>query len=191
MINKIASSQKKIIYRSLITISVFLILWLFIYLPAKKRVRGLQSELSRLESEIKNIESIAGKATMSEGVNSMQQRFQELNNKFPAKEEEAFRLLSNFAKKLNIEFISIKPKPKEIFLDEDDQEIKIEEKTCQIVFVSLRLRSDYENLVKYIEGLKDHLPGFIAIEELNIAKYKFQNTARLEITLDFNLYFLS
>ena len=191
MINKIASSQKKIIYRSLITISVFLILWLFIYLPVKKRVRGLQSELSRLESEIKNIESIAGKATMSEGINSMHQRFQELNNKFPAKEEEALGLFSNFAKKLNIELISIKPKPKEILLDEDDKEIQIEGKTCQIVFVSVRLRCDYENLVKYIETLKDNLPGFLTIEKLNIAKYKFQNTARLEITLDFNLYLLS
>ena len=184
-------SQKKIIFRSLVTISVFLILWLFIYLPAKKEVKRIKLELSRVEGEIKNIASIAGKTIKDEGIKSMHERLQALNNKFPAKEEEALRLLSNFAKKLNIGLISIKPKPKEIFLDEDDQELKIEEKTCKIVFISVRMRSDYENLVKYIETLKDNLPGFITIEELNIAKYKFQNTARLEITLDFNLYLLS
>lgn len=192
LMKKITPAQKKIIIRGLIVVLVFLFFWLFIYSPTKNEVKKIKLELSGLENEIKQIEAMAGEPTIrGETIKSMQERLQELNNKFPAQEEEALRMLSDSAQKLNIELISIKPQPKKILLDQYGKEVKIAEKTCRIVFVSVKMKCRYEDLVKYIEILKQDLPGFVTVERLNIVKDKFGKTVKLNIRLDFNLYFLS
>lgn len=192
LIKLITVSQKKIIIRGLIALLVFLILWVFVYSPSKNQVKAIKLKLLNIESEIKGIEAMAGGATIrGETIKSMRQRLQALKDKFPAEEEGALSMLSDFAQKLNIELISIKPQPKKIFLDEHGKEIVIEGRVPQTVFVSLRLRCSYEDLVKYIEVLRQDLPGFITVERLNISKDRSGKTARLDAVLNFNLYFLS
>jgi Tfp pilus assembly protein PilO len=188
---KVTLSQKKIIVTSLIVILVFLILWLFIYLPNQNSISRIKSEVLNLENQIKGIEEIMGKTRTIEGsIKLLKQRYQELNNKFPPKEEEGLRMLSDFAKRLNIELISIKPQPNVVFIDKNNKKIEIEGKTCHVVSVSMEVRCFYKDLVKYIETLNKALPAFAIIKRLRINRDK-PETSRLNIKLDLNLYLLS
>ena len=169
----------------------FLIFWRFIYLPMKNDMIKKKIELSGVESQIKQIETIFGKtSTEGESIRFLRERFQGLDNKFPTKEEAALKKLSDFAKKLNVEIISLKPNPKEMLTDENDSQIKIEGKTCQRVFLTLNMRCNYEDLVKYIESVKADLPAFVTIEKIKINKSKSERT-RLNVVLEINLYLLS
>ena len=77
-----------------------------------------------------------------------------------------------------------------MFLDENNQKVEIEEKTCELVPVTIEMKCFYKDLVKYIETLKKSLPAFISIERLRINKDK-SGIPRLNIVLDLNLYLLS
>lgn len=191
-IRNLSPSQKKIVIISLIVIAVFLIFWLFIYSPTKFTVQRYKSELISQESQIEEIEAVIGEAkTMDEGIRLLKARYQELNNKFPQGGEDSLRILSDIAKKLNIELISIRPQPKREFLDENNQKVEIEGATCLIIFVSIEMKCFYKDLVKYIQTLKESSGlTFVTFEKLRISKDK-SGTPKLNITLNLNLYLLS
>lgn len=188
---KFSPSQKKITIIGLAILLAFLVFWLFIYLPSKNTVKRIKSELISADNEIGEIEAAISEAkTADEGIRLLKQRYQELNNKFPPGEEDSLRMLSDFAKKLNIEITSIKPGgSKRPFLDEDNKNVEIEGKTCQIVSVSIEMSCLYKDLVEYLQTLKESLPAFMSIEKLKISKDKLL-TKKLNITLDLNLYLL-
>lgn len=191
-IRKLSPSQKKIIIISLIIISVFLIFWLFIYLPSKNTVQRYKSELISIENQIKEIEVLIGEAkSIDEGIRLLKARSQELNNRFPPGEEDSLKILSNIAKKMNIELISIRPQSKKEFVDADNRKVEIEGKTCSTILVSIEMKCYYKDLVKYVQILKESADfAFITFEKLQISKDK-SGTPKLNITLDFNLYLLS
>ena len=112
--------------------------------------------------------------------------YKDFSSKFPEKEEESLRILSDIARNLNIEIISISPKPKRVF----EAAGRVEEKICQFISVSMEMRGTYFNLVKYIESLKKDLPAFLSIEELRIKKERIEGSL-LNIMLTFKLYLLS
>ena len=191
MIKKISPAQKTIIITSLIIVFVFLLFWFLIYLPSKREVTRIKSELSNLEYQIRQIEAITSEVTLTdEGIRMIRAQYERLNNKFPQKEERSIGTLSDIASNLNIELVSIKPQFKTVFLDRNKKEIKIEGRVCQRVYVTIEMKGLYKDLVKYIQTLKESLPAFISIEKLKIVKDRLQ-APRLNVILEFNLFLLS
>ena len=187
---KISLTQKKIIVLSFIIIATFFIFGFYIYLPNKNASDKIKSELNNVKAQIEEIEILVGKArTLGEGVKEIRQLNQELRDRFPHKEEEALSALSEFAREMNIEVVSIEPQPKKVFLDENGNRVEVENKVCQSVFVSIKMKSSYKDLIRYIETLKDSLPVFVSIENLKINKGSFQEV-KLNILLELNLYLL-
>ncbi len=161
----------------------------FIYLPSSNRVAQIKKELSTVESQISEIEAtISQSKSMDEGISLLRERFRELNNKFPPKEQEAIKAISGLARKLNIEIISIRPQPKKDFFDENNNNVEIDGKTCQSIFVSIEMSCFYKDLVRYIHSLKEDLPAFVSIQNLLVNK---SGTSKLNVILDINLYLLS
>jgi hypothetical protein len=151
----------------------------------------LKAELSAAEGSIEEIESLTKKAkTMGEGIRLLEEKELRLVHKFPSKEEDALKMLSDFAQKSGINLVSIMPQSKEIFLDEGGKKIHIDDKVCQRLAVSLEARCSYKALVKYIEMLDESLPSYCVIEKLNIRK-EGADTAPLNVILDMKLYLLS
>lgn len=188
---KISPAQKKIILITTVVLLAFLIFWLFIYLPAKNTIKRIKAELASVESQIEKIEAVIDKTrTIDEGIALLEEKYQRLDAKFIQKEEEGLRLLSDFAQKLKIEILSIGPKQKSPFLDTANQKVEIEGKVCQVAPVSIQMRSSYKELVRYLDALKESLPGFIAVEMIKITKDN-AGAQKLNIALDFNLYLLS
>lgn len=191
MIKQISFSQKKIIIMVSVGLVAFLIPWFLVYLPTKNAVGRAKKELAAAETQIRQIEAIVDKAkNMEEGLTLLQGVFAKINNKFPRQEEESLAMLSDYARKLNIEVVSIKPSAKEFLFDEDGQKIGIECKFCQRLAVSLELRCSYKDLVGYLEALKKEVTAYISIEKLRINKDSL-GPAKLSVILDINLYLLS
>ncbi len=187
----ISLSQKKIILILGIVAAVFLLFCFFIYYPAKNTVSRIKQELSGIENQIQGIELIISNAkTMGEGIKLLEQRYQQLNSKFPQKEEESLRALSDLAPVSNIDIISIRPETKAVFIGANNQKVEIDGKVCQKVFVSIEMNGAYQDLVKYLENLKKSLPVFIGIERLKISKGA-KETPKLDIALDISFYLLS
>ncbi|MFH1360212.1 MAG: hypothetical protein ABIJ41_04145 [Candidatus Omnitrophota bacterium] len=191
MIKKISPSQKKIIYSTGAGLVVFLLAWGFFYVPVKRRLRELKADYDQTLSHIQRIESIfGGSENMNEGLSRIEERRRELDAKFPLKEEEALKMLSDFARDLNMEMISIEPQPKTIFLDKNGSEVSIEGKTVKKVFVSLSMKGGFRECVGYLEMLKESLQAFVTIESLDVQK-SGSGSAKLVINLDLNIYLLS
>lgn len=151
----------------------------------------IKSELFNKEKQIQDIETTIGKdKTLEKGIELLQVSRRRLNNKFPPKEEGGLEMLSDFAKKLNIEFISIEPKPKQAFLDENGSKVELEGKSCQGVLVAIEIKCLYKELVKYIQLLKESLPAFVTIETLRVNKDK-SGMPKLNVILNLNLYILA
>ena len=110
--------------------------------------------------------------------------------KFPSREEEALRLVSEFARARGISIISMKSRPKTEFLDVENKSVGMEEKICRILPVSIELTSSYKDLGQYIEILNESLPAYVTIEKLKIRK-ESGTASDLRIILELNLYLLS
>lgn len=191
MTKKISLTQKKIIFIFAIVISAFLLFYFFVYSPAKNKVASLKQELSGVQGQIKAIEAITREAkTMEAGIALLETKYQQLSAKFPLKEEEVIKILSDLAPASNIEIISIRPESKTLFLDAGNQKIEIDGKSCQKVFVSIELRGIYHDLVKYLDSVKESMPAFINIEGVKISKDSAA-TVKLNINLGVSFYLLS
>ncbi len=189
--NTITPSQKKIIIFTAAAVTAVALLGLFAYLPAVREISLLKGEVSGIRDQIEQIEASVGQGhSIAEGIEALKNRYRALDAKFPVKEEKALGLLSEFAKKCNITVVAIKSQPKVEFLDAKDQKVEIEGKICQILPVSIDVKSNYNDLGKYIEMLGESLPAYVTIEELNIRK-ESGGASGLRVTMELNLYLLA
>ena len=191
MLKNITISQKRIVIISVMAVLVFLVSWLFIYLPAKNKIRQLKTELLDIEQQIQKIETlIAQDKTIEEGMRLLNERFAQINSKFPQKEEESLRMLSDLARKFNITVVSVKSSPKTSFLDRNQQSVSLEGKNCHKFVVTIDLKSSFNNLIEYFGALKESLPSYFIVEQLKISRDSAESPL-LNVALTLNLYLLS
>lgn len=172
-------------------ILLFLIVGFLIYFRLEGKVHHLRHETLDLQKNIKEVEVLlANGMTPEEGVRLLTEEYEKLNSKFPTQEEEALKLLSEFARRLNVDIVSVKAQPKTDFVDAHQKEIVIEGRKCQEVTVSLDMKSSYKDLLKYIETLKVSLPAFFRIERLKATK-ETSGQLKLNVVLELKLYLLS
>jgi len=165
----------------------------FIYAPTLRKVGLLKNELMVAQNQIEQIEAAVGggpSISITEGIKLLKDRHSKLDMKFPSREEEALRLVSEFARARGISIISMKSRPKTEFLDVENKSVGMEEKICRILPVSIELTSSYKDLGQYIEILNESLPAYVTIEKLKIRK-ESGTASDLRIILELNLYLLS
>ncbi|MCK5179844.1 MAG: hypothetical protein KAR32_09965 [Candidatus Omnitrophica bacterium] len=188
---KISLAQKKINIITAVGVLVLCMLWGLLYLPSKKAVNELKSELSGIQEQIRQIEGkAAGSGGTGRGIMGLEERYRWVNSKFPEKEEKALRMLSDLAKESSIEILSIKSQPKVDFLDENSQKVQIEGRVCQKFIVTIEMKALYGDLVEYVNILKESLPAGITVERMSIRK-DVSGMRQLSIILGLNLYLLS
>jgi uncharacterized protein YfbU (UPF0304 family) len=157
------------------------------YTPRKAKFVALQSELDRIKSQIDQLEQ---NGFMKGEMSSVEVMIQELDRKFPKKEEETIRRLSDLAKTRGVVIVSLRTQSKTDCYAEFQQAIKIENKSCQKVRVLIDIKSTYKDMVEYVQSLKKELPAYITIEKLNMQKINPAEPA-LNVSLELNLYLLS
>ncbi len=192
VLTQITQTQKKIIIATTVVVIAFIVFWLFIYAPAKRRMVGLKAQLQAKEQEVKDIQMMAAQGgTLEESITLLNKRFVNLEDKFPAKEEEALRKISDFARQLRIDIISIQPESKHPVSFKQEGPLGIDQRVCQSIFIAIDLRCSYGELVRYIELLRQELPALITVEKLAITRERARESRRLKVDLGFNLYLLS
>ena len=186
----ISENQKKIIILSGIGVMVFLLFWIFLYLPASNEINNLKSELTSTEQQIQGIEAfLSGTRNRDEAVRLLKEQQQYLSNRFPQKEEESLKLIPEFARKNNIEVISLDPGTKSEFLDESGKQLIIDGKVVYYLPITMEMGCFYKDLVKYLLELKNNLPSFVSVINLNVKKTD-QVSGRVRANVEFNLYLL-
>jgi len=182
--------QKKVVTIAAVFSAAFLVFLSIMYIPGRNKINALKVELAEVHSKIRKIESLIDEGvSINEGVAAMSQRYQELSRKFPQKEEESLVVLSNVAKELGVEVVSIRAQPKMVYLDKDSQEIEIDDSICHKVSVTMQLKGRYKDIVRYLEKVKSDMSAFSTIDSMSIVKYAI-GEATLNIKADFTIYLL-
>lgn len=164
---------------------------IFVYVPTLRKASLLKNEFLVMQSRIEKIEALVGhEQSPTEWITLLKDRERQLDIKFPAKEEEALRLISDLARTHRIVIIMMKSQPKADFLDAENKNVDIDGKICRILPVTIELTSSYKDLGRYIEILKESLPAYVTVERLEMRKETAAAT-NLKITLELNLYLLS
>lgn len=187
---KLTADQKKIIIFSGAGFLVFLLLWIFLYLPANKEIKNLKSELISTDSQIQGIEAfLSGAQNRDEAMRQLKQREQHLSNSFPQKEEESLRIVTESARKNNINVVSLQPGSKTEFLDASGKQVAIEGKIANYLPVTMEVVCFYKDLVRYLSDLKSNLPVFVSVDSLNVKKESSLG-GKVRVNVSFNLYLL-
>jgi len=185
-LKRISSAQKKIIIIGILITAVFIAAWFFMYLPSKNKIEQLKGELDEINNQIEQIESMVAKnKTIGEGIQLLKERYRQLSDRFPEKEEKALTVLFDLASKADIDIASVRSQVK----GPCKPVVSIEGKSCQQLPVSLQINGSYRNLVAYIELLKKSLPAYVTFGKL-VVKRGSQASA-LSISLDIRIYLLS
>ena len=185
-------AQRKIIIVTAIASLILLIFCFFIYAPGKKQMIKLKQELAARQKEIDDIQAIVSQGdSLEQSITRLKERSRILEGKFPPKEEEVLGMISDFARKLNVNLVSISPSPKKIVMDENQKNIVIDNKVCQGLSVIIDFECPYRNLVKYTEALKQDLPALAMVENLEVNKNSSGNSRDLTVRLGLTFYILS
>lgn len=186
----ITQDQKKVIIISAIVVFVFLLFFFIFYLPASKKISNLKIELNSTQSQIQGIEMLlSGSGSRDEAIRLLKEKQGYLINKFPQKEEESLRLIPEYARKMNIEVISLQPGLKTEFLDEADKKVIIEGKVASYLPITIEVSCFYKDLVKYLLELKSKLPAFVSVISLNVKKDRV-SIGKVRAIIELNLYLL-
>jgi len=163
----------------------------FVCWGAKKQVSRLRSELAEVESQIRQVERIMHEGeTISQGVFLLEERARVCDARFPQKEMDGLDLLSDLARKLGIEIISLQSQPKTLYLEKNNQKVELDGKTGYQLSVSMTLRASYREVIKYLGELKGCMPAFHTIEKLRMIR-DLPGTTKLNVTLELKFYLLS
>ncbi|MDD5128524.1 MAG: hypothetical protein PHO40_02595 [Candidatus Omnitrophica bacterium] len=186
----ITKNQKKIISVSAAGVFIFLLAWVFFYLPGSKEANRLKDELALTQQQIQGIESLlSGSQNRDEAIRILKSKQQYLSNKFPSQEEDSIKLIPEIARKMNIEVVSLQPGSRSEFIDENGKPVVIDGKVASFLPITMEVVCFYKDMVGYLLELKNVLPAFISVQNLN-AKKDNQSTGKIRSTIGFNLYLL-
>jgi Tfp pilus assembly protein PilO len=77
-----------------------------------------------------------------------------------------------------------------LFFDANRKKAEIDGKNCQLLSVSIAMKSSYKDLFAYIQTLKELLPAYVTIERLEMGR-DASGTSKLNVSLDLTMYLLS
>ena len=161
------------------------------YFLAAKHIDSLRTELSGIENQIQQTEVSDVSEPLGQRMNSLEEKSLELDSKFPAKEEEALRFLSDFAKKSAMDVISSQFQSRKDFLQPpENKKIEAAGKTCQSFLLTMEMKGSYKDFLEYLASLKKSLPAYMTVERLKMIKDP-SGAFQLNITVDLNLYLLT
>ncbi|MBU1112432.1 MAG: hypothetical protein KKH93_00980 [Candidatus Omnitrophica bacterium] len=191
-INSITKTQKKIIIAASLAILVFVIFLFFVYIPGKKEMSQLKSTLQAKQKEIQDIQMMVDQGQpLEESIRMLKERFDFLEGKFPVKEEEPLRMISDLARKAKVNLVSINPGPKKNLVDKNQKNLTVDNKACQRITVAISLDCSYKDLVKYIELLKQELSALVIVDNLEVNKNNSGSNRDLKVRLGISFYLLS
>ena len=188
----ITKRQKKILLAVGIVTVALVFFVIFIYIPMKKRLIESKDKLYAVEADIQKIREIAGEGTSVEGaISALKHKLEDLDEKFPEKEEVILRELSGLASRLDIEVVSTKPQKKRCINEIKGIPISISACVVQEMPISMSLKATYKSLGDFIKALTEDFVIFVAVDNVRMDK-PIDNAQRLlNIELELHAYLMT
>ena len=183
--------NKKILIIAAVCIGVIAVFWAFMYFPASNRLKALKAELTSLKREIFDIESRSEKKAgdIARMIESLHRDFKQINQKFPAEEEGALKLLSSAANRLKIEIAYMRPQQKKAVLNGQGSPILIDSSHCCSIPISMEMTGLYKDIGEYLRWLKEDFPPLITVEDISITRDE-SRIPQLNVKMELVLYVL-
>jgi len=186
--NFFTKTQKTIIIVTAAVSGLFILAVIFFYLPIKDQLRTVKQSLLQIENEISQIEKLTDKdSRLDIGIEGLQQKLFLLRDKFPEKENQTIKNISDLARRMDISVNSIAPRAKTVYLNE--KLVNMDNKKVYNILVTLSMRCSYQSLVNYLEHLRKNMATAVSVESLMI-KDDLNDTKKLSVNLDLNVYLL-
>lgn len=183
--------NRKILVIAIVCLVLIAVFWAFIYFPAANKLRAIKAELNSVKREISDIESHSGKKAgdIARMVESLQGDFQRINQKFPAEEEDALKLLSSAANKLKIEIAYMRPQQKRVVLNGQGSPILIDGSQCCSIPISMEIAGLYKDIGEYLKWLRTDFPPLVKVEDISMARDE-SRIPQLKVSMELVLYIL-
>lgn len=170
--------------------SIFVLIWFVSILIMQNQMNKNKLSLDKNRVEIDQISKLLGSAaTISIGKEEFVHQLDLLNSKLPVKEDAALNALSELAKSIRLNVLTIKAQEKHAYVNSSGQKVVIDGKECQELGVSIILEGNYLNFFQFIYKIPGSIPALIKIENIKIQRNPQKPTA-LTISVDFKLYML-
>jgi len=181
-------NQKIIFLMAFIVIVGVAVLWVFIYNPARSKMKKLKEELAFIDSEIKKIEMISGgKEKLDIAYEKFYKKFAELERLIPVEEKTTLSALSSTANEMNIDVLSTKPGK----IEPASLDVETGKKRIMAMPVSMNIKCAYINLGRYLNALRNELPALISVDSVNIVRPGREDATHLDVILSVTLYMLT
>jgi hypothetical protein len=152
-------------------------------LQAKDRVDFLESRLKWVDATIEELQE------PTKVFDYFVSQDRDLARRFPDSAERSLIALADYANKFGVRAEQIHAeKPKRV-VSARGGPLGADGKVCAGVQVSLKFKSEYDNLVKYVETMRKVLPAFLVVRKMT-AVNNFSESTRIEGQLDLTLYLL-
>ena len=80
---KISIAQKKLIYVLVTMLVVYVLFWIFIYLPQARKLAVINKQLSSVEAQISEINQIIGGRSLEQALQDLDLEFKKVSARFP------------------------------------------------------------------------------------------------------------
>ena len=176
-----SKEQKNILIELLIFVICIIIVFFFLYLPRSFKAGSVRDSLDKYSQEIKQIKSAAGEGLGPEETKKiLAKKLEVLELKFPSKEEEIIKRISQVADDLNIEVLSISPGGKTALKDFP----KIEGKECYVLPIVVEMNCEFIKIVNYINELTDNFPSLLTVEGLTLSQSSTEGLIGVRLSLN-------
>lgn len=185
-----STSDKEIIKNTLIVFVVFIGIIFAVHLPRRNHFRKIQRELADVKKNIVQLEQlVAVDGTLEKGLVRLNQIDKDFAVMFPEKEEDGLNRLEQKAKELSVEILSTQASPKEPIEIAPGEPLLINGVSFQKVLLSIDMRAQYNDFIRFLGALKEPESPFVTIERIKMEKQDDVNDP-LHIVVDLQFYLI-
>jgi hypothetical protein len=188
--DRMTAAQAAIFVWALAIAFALILFFFFVMRPAHSRVVEIRDRVEMLENRLKWVTNT---------VDSLQEPVKvfdyfvgvdrDLARRFPDSAERSLIAIADYANKFGVRIERVEAEKPAKVVNADGLLLGAEGKTCMGVPVSFRFKSEYDNLVKYLEALRRVLPAFLVVKNI-AAENNFSTGSRIEGRVEMTLYLL-
>jgi len=175
----ISKQQIDILIMAAVILIVTSVFYVFVYTPRQKQLGNLKQELERVENTLGDIEKLVGsRKDLGKGILRLREEASSWDLKFikPDETAELLKILSEEARRLNIEVASIQPAELKPLLNKGSI-LKLDDAECNRISIDINLAGTYLALVDYMQKIEHRKAPQMVIKKVDIEKY--QGSSRL------------
>jgi len=149
-----------------------LLVFLFFYIPIQSRLSSSADESSALKKQTESLKKIMESLLTPQEIASVTERAQSFESKLgeTTKASNIIDQITAMSEAHHMKMIQIYPDSPILVKDDEGHELEVEGKKLNILPVSFRLETDYENLADFLKDLSESSKWTYVVETMQVQK---------------------